>query len=95
MSQITDDTTVVMSDETLSTTLDGEAVILHTSSGEYFGFNTVGSDIWSLIDEPTTVTEITEHITDKYDVTEDRCRTDIEELLTELVDKDLVHIVQE
>ena len=68
MSQITGSTTIVSSDETLSTTLDGEAVILHTGSGQYFGFNEVGSDIWELIDEPHTVAEVTDHITDKYDV---------------------------
>jgi len=85
----------VAADDTLSTTLDGESVILHTGSGKYFGFNHVGTDIWDLLEEPHSVVEVTERIADGYDVTQERCRDDIDELVEELIEKELVRVVDE
>jgi len=94
MAQVTEATTVVAADETLSTTLDSESVILHTDSGKYFGFNKVGTDIWEFLAEPHSIAEITRRIADEYDVSEERCQTDIEALVEELLEKELVEIYE-
>lgn len=92
MVQITNNTKIVAAEDTLSTTLDDESVILHVDSGKYFGFNEVGTKIWELLAEPHSIAELTQQIASEYEITEERCRTDIEELVEELVQKELVDI---
>lgn len=93
MTGISTSTTIVATDDTLSTTLDGESVILHTGSGKYFGFNEVGTDIWQLLEEPHSIAEITRQIADDYEIPKERCRDDIDELVEELIRKELVQVV--
>ncbi|QPV64360.1 PqqD family protein [Halosimplex litoreum] len=95
MGDYTDSTTVVAVEDALSTTLDGESVILHTGSGEYFGFNEVGTRIWEAMQEPRSMVEITQQIENEYDVERERCRSDIESLVDELVEQDLARVVDD
>ncbi|THE65156.1 PqqD family protein [Salinadaptatus halalkaliphilus] len=83
-------TTVVATDDQLSTTIDGEAVTLQVESGTYYGFNEVASRIWELLQEPRTVGEITETILAEYDVSPDQCRQDVESTVAEMATADLV-----
>jgi hypothetical protein len=95
MGDYTDSTTVVAVEDALSTTLDGESVILHTGSGKYFGFNEVGTRVWEAMQEPRSMVEITQQIENEYDVERERCRSDIESLVDELVERDLAQVVED
>ena len=95
MSELNDSTVVVSAEDTLSTTLDGESVLLQTSSGTYFGFNQVGTHIWELLSEPHSVEQVTQSVVEQYDVERPRCQADIESLLSELIEKELVRVVHE
>jgi hypothetical protein len=86
-------TTIVASDDCLSTTTDGESVILHVEHGQYYGFNEVGTDIWEFAQEPRTVEEICERVRRSYDVGEERCLADVTDLVAEMLDLDLVRTV--
>jgi hypothetical protein len=44
-----DGITVVASGDHVACDLDGDAVILHLSTGTYFGLNAVASQVWKLI----------------------------------------------
>ncbi|MDS0261454.1 PqqD family protein [Haloarcula sp. S1CR25-12] len=68
-------------------------MILHVDAGEYYGFNEVASDVWDTIQEPQTVGAICDVVAEEYDVEYARCRSDIDELVTDLLEKDLAHIV--
>lgn len=95
MSTLAASTKVVAVDETLSTTLDGESVVLHTGSGQYYGFNMVGTEIWESLSEPRHVDDVIDHVAGEYDISRERCRDDVESLLVELMDKGLVEVVEE
>ena len=86
-------TTIVASDDCLSTTTDGESVILHVEHGEYYGFNEVGTDIWEFAQEPRSVDEICQMVRSSYDVGEARCLNDVTELVEEMLDLELVTTV--
>jgi len=83
-------TVIVATDCCLSTTIDGEAVILHTDAEKYYGFNEVGTYIWELVQEPHTIEEVCRAVTDEYGVTYECCREDIHNLTSELIEYDLV-----
>jgi hypothetical protein len=91
-SALTTTTTVVAADDALSTTIDGETVILHPDVGKYYGLNEVGTFVWELLQEPRPVDELCREVVDAYEVDRDRCRSDVEDLLVELVEKDLVRL---
>jgi len=89
---ISANSTVVATEEQVSADLAGEAVILSLQSGMYYGLDQIGATIWTLIQEPRTVTEIRDAILDEYDVEPDRCERDAVELLEQLADAGLVKV---
>lgn len=72
--------------------LEDEVVILGLKDGVYYGLNPVGSFIWKLIQKPISVKEIKEAILKEYDVDEETCENDLQELLGDLLDKGLVEL---
>lgn len=89
---LTTSTTAVAADGALSTTMDGETVILHRDAGKYYGLNEVGTFVWELLQEPRSVDELCQEVVTAYDVDRDRCRSDIQELLVNLAEEDLARI---
>lgn len=85
-------TMVVVSPEQVSTNLEDEAVILHLKDGVYYGLNPVGARIWNLLQESRTVEEIRDIILEEYEVDQERCEQDLENLLQELLDKGLIEL---
>lgn len=74
--------------------LAGELAILDSKSGIYYGLDTVGARIWSLVLEFKSVAEIRDVLLEEYDV--DRCQleSDISHLFEDLFTKGLVEIAQ-
>jgi coenzyme PQQ synthesis protein D (PqqD) len=83
---------VVVSQEHISCDLAAEVAILNVTSGIYYGFNTVGTRIWKLIQEPRTVHEIRDALLEEYEVEPERCERDVFVLLQELASKGLIEI---
>lgn len=92
-SDVSMSTTIVASDDCLSTTTDGESVILHVERGEYYGFNEVGTEIWEFTQEPRTVDEICRMVRETYEVSEERCVEDVQAHVAELLEFGLVTAV--
>jgi hypothetical protein len=85
-----DGITVVASGDHVACDLDGDAVILHLSTGTYFGLNAVASQVWKLIQSPATASAICEILLEEYDVNRDACEQDMLALLEDLSAKGLV-----
>lgn len=83
---------VVAADHQTSTEVDGESVILDLEEGVYYGLNPVGARIWSEIQEPAAVEEITAAILAEYDVNAEECREDVISLLQDLKENDLIEV---
>ena len=74
----------------VSCDLNGERVILNTSSGVYFGLDEVGSRIWELLAEPSTEDAIVKRLTEEYDVDEETVRRDVQTFLGNLNERGLI-----
>jgi len=92
MSHVTGRSVVVASEQQVSSDLCGEAVILHLTSGVYYGLNAVGASVWALLREARTVRELEEAIQVEYAVDAERCRNDLMALLRELEAEDLIEV---
>lgn len=68
----------------VSSTLEDEVVMLDIEQGKYFGLDPVGARIWEIIETPHTVKDIITTLTAEYDVTEDQCKTDVLDFLTQM-----------
>ena len=64
--------------------VDGEAVLLDTSSGHYFSMNPLATEIWSHLQTGNSVPQIVRSIADKYGIEEEIVRSDVSELIGEL-----------
>ena len=92
MAAIDTDTTVVAGTDHVSTTVDGETVLLNTNRGTYQGLSGVGPRVWELIQEPTAVEAVVDTIAAEYDVERERCARDVRSFLGDLVDERLAEI---
>lgn len=89
---ISGSTMLVVDDRCLSTTIDGEAVILHTDSGQYYGFNEVATYLWDQLQDPQSIDELCHKVANEFDVVPSRCRDDVREYVTELLEYELIRI---
>jgi hypothetical protein len=73
--------------------IGGEVVILNVASGEYFGLNSVGARIWSLIETPRRAVEIRDQLLLEYDdVDAEQCTEDLLSLLRDLHSAGLIEV---
>ena len=82
----------VAAPDQVSSELAGESVILNLKTGLYFGLNEVGAKIWEQIQSPKTFQEICNAIIAEYEVSEEECKKDVEELLDEMITAQLVNV---
>ena len=81
---------VVVSDDQVSTSVGGEAVILGMHDGVYYGLDPVGARIWELLQTLREVSEIVATIVTEFNVAPAQCETDTLVLLADLLARGLV-----
>ncbi len=64
--------------------LGGEAVVLNMDTGVYYGLDAVGTCIWRLLQEPRSLAELRDLVTDEFDVTSEQCEADLLPFLASL-----------
>ena len=85
-----DQISIVASSDHVFGDLDGEAVILHLGSGVYYGLNSVGTRVWTLIQSPISASEVREVLMAEYEVEAEVCEKELIALLNELSDRGLI-----
>lgn len=80
-----------LSEKTLIQRVAGESVLLDLESGCYYGLDEVGTRMLELVRDEGGVEKVVAAIVAEYDVTEDRVRTDLMDLLAKLEEHGLVH----
>jgi hypothetical protein len=85
--------TVAVAADVLSSDVGAEQVMLDLRDGMYYGLDSVGSDIWKLVQTPVRVADICRAIAETYDVEPERCRRDVFQLLAALIERRLVEIL--
>ncbi len=77
-------------DDNLASKIHDEVVMVNITQGNYFGLNSVGSDIWELLQEPCSVEELCEKLMNDYDIDKESCLRDINSFIKELMKNDIV-----
>lgn len=62
----------------------GEGIaLLHLKSNVYYSLNSVGAEIWNLIQKTSSRDDIYKYIEDKFHITKEEFRSDVEKILSE------------
>jgi hypothetical protein len=80
------------STDQVSCDLAGEAAILNLKNSVYYGLDTVGARVWTLVQEPITVGAVRDAMVREYDVEPERCERDLIDLLQKLAAEGLIAI---
>lgn len=86
---------VTVPDSVLSTELQDEGVLLNLETGEYFGLDEVGLDMWKSLAAAGTVADAQAALLAQYDVAEDVLARDLEAFVARLVERGLVRRVDD
>jgi hypothetical protein len=85
-------TRIELSEEVAFRELSGESVLLDLASGTYFGLNEVGTRLWSLLSQDSSLENAIEALQREFEVSPEQLRSDQQKLLGELQAKGLVEI---
>ena len=85
------DTTVLSRREGLmAADMNGSAVMMDIMTGKYYNLGEVGGRIWELLEEPMTLDTLVQKLTAEYDVSAERCRSDMLPFLNTLIERGLL-----
>src|SRR5512135_669198 len=73
--------------------LDGEAILLNTVTGNYYGLDKVGARMWQCLTERGSVSQAYSALLKEYAVTPERLQTDLLAFIDKLCDKALLTCV--
>ena len=76
--------------ELVAADLDGELVMMDAEAGRYYGISGVGARAFELLESPISIQGLVETITREYDVEEERCRSDLQTFVQELMANGLI-----
>ncbi len=85
--------TVTQNQETLSSAIDDELVLLSIINSKYYGMDSVGKRIWSLLSEPIMISDMITALTNEYDISATECEKDVFSFLIELYSENLIIMV--
>lgn len=87
------DSRAKVSPDVVSRAIEEEEVILDLARSMYYGLDEVGTRIWTLLRAGKRLGEIVRTLAEEYDVTEERCRSDLFEFVERLERKGLVRLL--
>lgn len=87
-----EDFTVHRREGLIEAEVDGELVALHVDNGTCYGFNGTATQIWAMIAEPKSMSELTRALVSEFDVDPQTCAADLYDLLKDLETDGLVEI---
>lgn len=88
-------TVVTHGDEQVAAEIDGEVVMMSLEQGNYYGLDSVGSRIWTLLQQPQVVSAVCDILQQEFVVDRATCECDVLEFLNRLAAEKLIRVVNE
>lgn len=79
-----------LSDDAIAAEVAGEVVLISIASGQYFGLDSIGSDIWRRLETPKSLEALCAELKDSYDGDGETIARDTRSLIETLLDRGLV-----
>jgi len=92
MAPVSLDASISIPDDVIFRELEGEAIILNLATGTYFGLDEVGTRVWMLLTESSSIRRVIDVMVGEYEVESAELERDVLELVSQLSDKGLVKL---
>lgn len=92
---ISEKSIIEQSPDLLISVIDNEAVILGIDNGKYIGLNEMGTEIWSMLSQPTKVSKLISALAELYSERDSIIKEHVIEFLSNLLDKSMIRLVDE
>jgi hypothetical protein len=89
---ITLESAISVPEDVLFREVEGEAVLLNTATGKYFGLDEVGTRMWTLLAEHGQVDSAYRALLEEYDVAPEQLQKDLIDLVGKLVTHGLIQV---
>lgn len=86
-------TTIRRNADIMHTELGDEVVMMDIDAGAYFGLDVVGARIWSLVEQPATLSAVVDQLLTEFDVDRAQCESSVREFAGELVEQGILDVV--
>ena len=83
---------VVVAKKQVSCPLGDEAAVLNLKNSVYYGLDSVGSRVWTLLQQPRSVGELRDALLSEYEVEARRCEQDLLALLESMRSEGLIEV---
>lgn len=83
---------VVAADDVMFRELDGEAVLLNLENEAYYGLDDIGTRIWQVVTTSPSLHAAMEILLSEYEVQPKQLKSDINTLLSDLMQNGLVRV---
>ena len=80
------------SDSYVFNEIEGDIVMMDVSNGSYATLNETGKSIWLLLENPKTISEITEALLAEYEVSKEQCEKTVNEFLKKMAEANAIVI---
>lgn len=80
-------------DKFLSSEVDGEVILIHGDSGQFFALADVGLAVWQLLDRGQDLGAICRELDRRYEIEPAECRRAVEQFAGQLVDAGFAEFV--
>ncbi|MBA4848792.1 PqqD family peptide modification chaperone [Emticicia sp. BO119] len=74
--------------------LGEEAVMMNVTNGDFIGLNTVGTEIWHLLQEPISFEALVKKLMDIYEVAEKQCIDETLPYINKMIGEKMIKIVE-
>lgn len=85
---------VTRSPQVVSSTIDGEVMLMHAERGQYYGAASVAGQIWTILEGPMSVEALCQLLVTRFKVPAETCQTDVLEFLQDLELEQLIEVEQ-
>jgi len=89
---LTKNTLVERNPEIVHTDMDGEVVMMSIEQGAYYGVDSIGSRIWNMLEEQTSIGDLCSRLCQLYDVGAEQCQQDVIHFLEEMAEHQIIKI---
>jgi hypothetical protein len=90
--ELSPDDRLIPSEQVMMRELSGESVLLDLKSGVYFGLNTVGTRIWTLMTDGGSLEDVGRALCDEFDVQPPELQGELLRFASELCAHGLCHV---
>ncbi len=86
-------TIVRQNKDLLASDIDDEKVMMSMATGQYYGLDSVGREVWDILKKPLAVSLIIDTLQTRFDVDRTTCEKDVLAFLEDLLVEGIIEIL--